>query len=230
MEPSAHLTPPAPQSSEDVPQVHLSPRLDPNCPQWKRQMEETCPHSCVLVLPSGFGTDMSQWATGAPLPPWGPGLILCLFLGISPSLSGKHPSSQIKDMGAQGAPGRGPGRCCQNRRCCGTISVGLGRPLLSTVAVIRACSVQEGGKGRNKYGEPLLSWASHTYLGWRLISFTLHSKAEVAHVLIPIRQEKPGPERAPRWDSSGGIRGDRHHSCSGTARQGLQVPKVTPAH
>ena len=48
LEPGAHLTPPAPQASEDVPQVVLSPRQGPKCPRgkWRGPAHSPVPLSC----------------------------------------------------------------------------------------------------------------------------------------------------------------------------------------
>lgn len=168
LEPGAHLTPPAPQASKDVPPVDLSPKRDPNCPGRKRQMEGTWPHPSVLVQLLWPDADLSLQAQCLATS-LGAGLILRLVLETSPSLTplqtSLHPG---QGHGCTGAPGRGPGGCRQTLRCWGAISVGLGRPCSPSWLSLRTRSVQEGGRGREREKEKhrvylyhLLSQASH---------------------------------------------------------------------
>lgn len=186
LEPGAHLTPPAPLASKDVPPVDLRPKLDPNCPRRKRQMNGTCPHPSVLVWLLWPGADLSlqAWCLATSV---GAGLILCLVLETSLSLTSLQTSLPPgQGHGCTGSSREGTRWMLSDSEVPGGHLSGSGEALLSILAL----TVCPGGREREKerhrvYPCHLLNRASHASPLLSLVSFTLHSKAGVGGGACP---------------------------------------------
>lgn len=197
LEPGAHLTPPAPQASEDVPPLTSAPNWTLIAPEGRGQWRGSA-HTLVFLSGCSGRFRPVLAGTGAWRPLCRPGSSSAWsWKPPSPSPPYKHPSILVQDMGAQGAPRRGPGGCRQTQVLGGRLS-GPGKALLSVSALTQSM-LCPGGKEREKetHGVYLCHPLSRA-------SLTLHSKAGLVPVLIPIRQMRTGPREGTPLGTSWG--------------------------